>query len=106
MKEGWGLAVLEAMCAGLPVIASDLPVFREYLVDGENALLPPVADDVALAAAMRAVATDSGAAGPAAGRRAGGGPPVHLVGQRAPAPRDLRAELSRAGRRPGPALSR
>lgn len=58
VKEGWGLAVLEAMCAGLPVIASDLPVFREYLVDGETALLPPVADDVALAAAMRAVATD------------------------------------------------
>lgn len=58
VKEGWGLAVLEAMCAGLPVIASDLPVFGEYLVHGEHALLPPVADDVALAAAMRAVATD------------------------------------------------
>ncbi len=59
VKEGWGLAVLEAMGAGLPVIASDLPVFREYLVDGENALLPTVADDVALAAAMHAVATDA-----------------------------------------------
>jgi glycosyltransferase-like protein len=60
VKEGWGLAVLEAMCAGLPVIASDLPVFREYLVHGENALLPPAADDVALAAAMRAVVGDAG----------------------------------------------
>ena len=48
------------MCAGLPVIASDLPVFREYLVHGENALLPPAADDVALAAAMRAVVGDAG----------------------------------------------
>lgn len=60
VKEGWGLVVLEAMGAGLPVVASDLPVFQEYLVDGENALLPPVADDVALAAAMRSLVEDAG----------------------------------------------
>jgi glycosyltransferase-like protein len=60
VKEGWGLAVLEAMGAGLPVIASDLPVFREYLVHGRTALLPPVADDVALAAAMRTMVLDAG----------------------------------------------
>lgn len=59
VKEGWGLAVLEAMSAGLPVIASDLPVFREYLVDGHNALLPSVADDVALARAMRSLVCDA-----------------------------------------------
>jgi glycosyltransferase-like protein len=59
VKEGWGLAVLEAMCAGLPVVASNLPAFREYLVDGENALLPPVADDAALAAAMCRVVADT-----------------------------------------------
>lgn len=58
VKEGWGLAVLEAMSAGLPVIASDLPVFEEYLVHGENALLPAVGDEQALATAMRALVDD------------------------------------------------
>jgi glycosyltransferase-like protein len=59
VKEGWGLVVLEAMGAGLPVVASDLPVFHEYLVDGESALLPAVADDVALGRAMRAMVQDA-----------------------------------------------
>lgn len=60
IKEGWGLVVLEAMSMGLPVIASDLPVFREYLTGGRNALLPTTADSAALAAAMRRMATDDG----------------------------------------------
>lgn len=59
VKEGWGLVVLEAMSAGLPVIASDLAVFGEYLVDGRTALLPAVADDVALARAMQAMIGDA-----------------------------------------------
>ncbi|MCE0764277.1 MSMEG_0565 family glycosyltransferase [Pseudonocardia kujensis] len=52
VKEGWGLAVLEALAAGLPVVASDLPVFREYLTDGVDALLPPVGDHGAIADAV------------------------------------------------------
>ena len=52
VKEGFGLAVLEAMSAGVPVVTSDLPVFREYLVDQRDALLVPVGDVDALAAAL------------------------------------------------------
>jgi glycosyltransferase-like protein len=59
VKEGFGLAVLEAMSADLPVVTSDLPVFREYLVAGRDALMAPVGDAEALADAMRVVATDA-----------------------------------------------
>jgi glycosyltransferase-like protein len=58
-KEGWGLAVLEAMSAGLPVVTSDLPVFREYLEPGRDALLVRVDDPPALAAALAAVLDDA-----------------------------------------------
>ncbi len=57
-KEGWGLVVLEAMSAGLPVVASDLPVFREYMWPGQDALMVPVDDAGALAAALAAVLDD------------------------------------------------
>jgi glycosyltransferase involved in cell wall biosynthesis len=58
VKEGWGLAVLEAMSAELPVVASDITVLREYLTHRETAVLTSVGDPQSLADGMSAVATD------------------------------------------------
>jgi len=59
VKEGFGLVVLEALAAGLPVVASDIPVFAEYLEDGRSALLVPPGDPAALAGALGRLAADS-----------------------------------------------
>jgi glycosyltransferase-like protein len=59
VKEGWGLAVLEAMSADLPVVASDIAVLQEYLTDGTNAVLTAVGNPASLADGMRALMTDA-----------------------------------------------
>lgn len=59
IKEGWGLAVLEAMAAELPVVSSDIAVFREYLTQDETAVLTKVGDPDSLAAGMRRLMTDA-----------------------------------------------
>jgi glycosyltransferase involved in cell wall biosynthesis len=57
VAEGFGLPVLEALAAGTPVVASDLPVLRE--VAGDAALYAPVGEVAAWAAALASVVTDS-----------------------------------------------
>jgi glycosyltransferase-like protein len=58
VKEGFGLAALEALAAELPVVASDLDVFKDFLIDEVSALLTPVGDGAALGRALARVALD------------------------------------------------
>lgn len=51
--EGYGLPIIEAMATGTPVIASDIPIFRE--VGGSAALFVDPDDPAAVAAAVRAL---------------------------------------------------
>lgn len=57
--EGFPISILEAMRAGLPVIASDLPGIREQLEDGVCGLLIPDNDEQAWASALTSLATDA-----------------------------------------------
>ncbi|MBB3911814.1 glycosyltransferase family 4 protein [Sphingomonas desiccabilis] len=51
--EGYGIAKIEAMAAGLAVVTSDDPGSRADIVDGVNGLVVPRGDPPALAAAVR-----------------------------------------------------
>jgi glycosyltransferase involved in cell wall biosynthesis len=70
-REGFPLAVLEAMMAELPVVATRVGGVPEAVVPGETGMLVPADDEVALADALRALAADA----------------------------DLRARMGRAGRK-------
>jgi glycosyltransferase involved in cell wall biosynthesis len=56
--EGFGLTLLEALAAGTPVVASDLPVLRE--VGGAAVAYAPVGDAEGFAAALAAVLAFAG----------------------------------------------
>jgi glycosyltransferase involved in cell wall biosynthesis len=51
--EGFGIALVEAMAAGLPVIASDVPACREVLADGAAGLLVPAGNVQAWTSALQ-----------------------------------------------------
>jgi glycosyltransferase involved in cell wall biosynthesis len=61
-EEGLGLAAIEAMAAGKPVVGARVVGLSEVFTDGRDGLLVPAADPPALAAAMVRLLTDPAAA--------------------------------------------
>ena len=59
-REGFGVACLEAMAAGRPVVASSVGGLGDLVVDGETGLLVPPGDVAALRAALEQLLADAG----------------------------------------------
>lgn len=57
--EGHPLVLLEAMAAGTPVVATDIPGSREVIVPGQTGLLVPPRDPHRLAQALLLLASDA-----------------------------------------------
>lgn len=58
LQESFGRVVAEAMCNGLPVVASDIPPLRDLLGQDEAGLLVAPGDVAAAAAALRRLLRD------------------------------------------------
>ncbi len=56
--ESFGMVLTEAFAAATPVIASDIPGYRDVVRDGVDGLLIPAGDALALAEALRGLALD------------------------------------------------
>ncbi len=56
--ESFGMVITEGLAAGTPVLASDIPGYRDVLRDGIDGQLVPAGDPLALAEAMRRLALE------------------------------------------------
>ena len=56
--EGFGIVLLEAMLASLPVVATSVSAIPEIVVDGETGLLAPAGDVRAIAGQLSALLDD------------------------------------------------
>ncbi len=54
--ESFGMVLTEAFATATPVLASDIPGYRDVVRDGTDGLLVPAGDALALAEALRAIA--------------------------------------------------
>jgi phosphatidylinositol alpha-mannosyltransferase len=56
--ESFGMVITEGLAAGTPVLASDIPGYRDVLRDGIDGRLVPAGDPLALAEALRLLALE------------------------------------------------
>ena len=57
-QESFGIVLVEAMAAGVPVVATDIPGYREVLRPDAEGLLVPAGNPIALANAVRRILLD------------------------------------------------
>jgi phosphatidylinositol alpha-mannosyltransferase len=81
--ESFGVVLLEAMAAGTPVVASDLPGYRRVAGDGADAILTAPGDSDALAVGLRRVLDDAETADRLveSGRRRAGSFSMHALAE-------------------------
>lgn len=59
LYEGLPLSIIEAMCAGLPIVASDVGGVRELVDDGVNGFLVPAGNQLALSDCLDRLQSDT-----------------------------------------------